>query len=400
MSVERSSLSTGVNARLTIIAALLAMLGPFSIDTYLPSFPAIELEFSINRAQLTQSLSVYLATFGVSTLFWGPLSDRIGRRLVMLFSLGLYVLASIACALAEDSMSFMLYRGLQGLAASGGFIAGRAMIRDAHDAVCAHKAMSQVMLLFALAPALAPIIGGWLQDLAGWRSVFWFLMGYGLFLMLLVRKIEETLPGDDRQSIHPGSVARVYLRTLSDRRFFTLSLSLSFSFAGMFLYVVGAPTVIYDFLGLDSHDFAWLFVPMVVGIMLGALFSGRLAAHWAARNIIALGFSLLALAVVWNLLQAVGFETTAFGVIAPLVLYAFGVALMMPALTILALDCFPKNRGSAASIQGFLQMMTNALVASVLVPALHARVENFALGQLGFVLLAAGLWYASGRKPA
>ena len=132
---------------LTLIAALLSMLGPFSIDAYLPSFPAIELEFGISRAMLSQSLGIYLLAFAFSTLFWGPIADRFGRRLVILISMVLYTLGSIACALADSAETFFLFRIMQGLAASGGFIASRAMIRDAHDAESAHRAMSQVMLL-------------------------------------------------------------------------------------------------------------------------------------------------------------------------------------------------------------------------------------------------------------
>ena len=146
---------------LTLIAALLAMIGPFSIDAYLPSFPAIEMEFGVSRTMLSQSLGIYLLAFGISTLFWGPVADRFGRRLVIVVSMALYTLGSIGCALASNFEVFMLLRVAQGLAASGGFIAGRAMIRDAHDAEGAHRAMSQVMLLFALAPAVAPILGGW-----------------------------------------------------------------------------------------------------------------------------------------------------------------------------------------------------------------------------------------------
>ena len=271
------SLTRPSTHHLTLMAALLSMIGPFSIDTYLPSFPDIEFEFSISRAVLSQSMAVYLFAFAVSTLFWGPLADRYGRRLVILFSMALYTLGSVGCALANNAETFMLLRVVQGLAASGGFIAGRAMIRDAHDAESAHRAMSQVMMLFALAPAIAPVLGGWLHDQYGWRSVFWFLSIFGGLLVLMGFFIKETLVPEKRQSIHPSSVARVYVRALLHRRFPALIFSLSFGFAGLFLYIAGAPTVIYDFLGLGSNDFGWLFIPIVAGLMLGASVSGQLA---------------------------------------------------------------------------------------------------------------------------
>jgi MFS transporter, DHA1 family, multidrug resistance protein len=385
---------------LTVVAALLSMLGPFTIDAYLPSFPDIEATFNISRAVLSQSLAVYLFAFAVSTLFWGPLADRIGRRRVILSSLSLYVLASAGCALAAESPGFMIWRVVQGLAASGGFIASRAMIRDAHDAESAHRAMSQVTLLFAVAPAIAPVLGGWLHDHFGWRSVFWALTGFGLLLILLVTFIEETLVDENRQSFHPVSVIRVYKRTLKHRQFVFMILSLSLTFAGIFLYIAGAPTVIYDFLCLGSDDFGWQFIPMVGGLMLGAYISGRLTYHWSRSRIIITGFSIIATAVLLNVLQTVLLQASVFSIIGPLVVYAFGIAMIMPAITVKALDCFPKNRGSATSMQGFFQMLSNAAVASIAVPLLHTSSQNFVLGQLAFLLMALLLWYLALRSSA
>jgi DHA1 family bicyclomycin/chloramphenicol resistance-like MFS transporter len=178
---------------LTIFATLLSMIAPFSINTYLPSFPDIEAEFGISRAMLSQSLAVYLLAFAISTLVWGPLSDRFGRRLVILVSMAVYTVASIGCALANSADMLLFLRVVQGLTASGGVVAARAMIRDANSAEDARRAMSQVVLYFALAPALAPLIGSWLHDQFGWRSVFWFLGGFGAVLGLMGYVVSETL---------------------------------------------------------------------------------------------------------------------------------------------------------------------------------------------------------------
>jgi DHA1 family bicyclomycin/chloramphenicol resistance-like MFS transporter len=384
---------------LTVVAALLAMIGPFSIDAYLPSFPDIELEFGISRAILSQSIGIYLMAFAISTLFWGPLADRFGRRLVIILSMALYTIGSIGCALAENVEMFMLLRIAQGLAASGGFIAGRAMIRDAHDAESAHRAMSQVMLLFALAPAFAPVLGGWLHDQFGWLSVFWFLSIFGSLLVLMGFFVKETLVDEHRRSIHPAAVIKVYISAVLHKRFPALVLCLSLSFAGLFLYIAGAPTVIYDFLGLGSDDFGWLFIPIVAGLMLGAFISGRLAHRWPAQRTISAGLMVMVLATALNIIVVNLAVANLFTVIGPLVVYVTGLSVMMPAITVLALDCLPTHRGTAASMQGFLQMITNAGVASFAVPLLNARWLNFVLGQLVFLLLAAGLWYRLRRKP-
>ena len=389
-----------MHTRLTFIVALLSMIGPFSIDAYLPSFPDIEATFGISRTLLSQSLSVYLAAFAASTLLWGPLADRFGRRWVIMGSLSLYVLASIGCALAADATAFIALRTLQGFAASGGLIAGRAMIRDAHDAASAHRAMSQVTLLFALAPAIAPLLGAWLHDHFGWRSVFWFLCLFGVLLIAMTAVIRETLPVAQRQSVRPRIVARVYVRTLQHRQFPLMVLSLGFAFAGLFLFIAGAPTVIYDFLGLGTDDFGVQFIPMVAGLMLGAFLSGRLTQRVSPVRIVSIGFGVLAVGVVLNLLQVALFDASVLFTVGPLVIYAFGTAMIMPAITILALDCFPHHRGTAASMQGFFQMAINAAVAGVAVPALHTQRHHFVIGQALFLSLALVLWYVATRRQA
>lgn len=392
MTAKGTSLTKPGTRYLTLVAALLSMLGPFSIDTYLPSFPEIELEFGVSRAVLSQSISVYLLAFAVSTLFWGPLADRYGRRLVIVTSMLFYTLGSIGCALADNMEALLLMRTLQGLAASGGFIASRAMIRDAHDAESAHRAMAQVTLLFALSPAIAPVLGGWLHDVFGWRSVFWFLTIFGAVLALTGLLVRETLATEHRQTIRPGAVAAVYLRALLHKQFPALVLSLGFTFAGVFLYIAGAPTVIYDFIGLGSNGFGWLFVPLVSGLMLGSAISSRLAHRWPVQRTISNGFGVMVVATALNLFVAAYMDAGILTVIAPLVLYVIGVAILMPAITVLALDCLPLNRGSAASMQGFLQSVINAAVASLAVPLLQTRWQGFVGGQLVFMLIAMALW--------
>lgn len=393
MTAKGISLTKPGTHHLTVIAALLAMIGPFSIDAYLPSFPDIELEFGITRALLSQSLAVYLLSFAVSTLFWGPVADRFGRRLVILISMAMYTLGSIGCALSESAETFMLLRVAQGLAASGGFIAGRAMIRDAHDAEAAHRAMSQVMMLFALAPAIAPVLGGWLHDHFGWRSVFWFLGIFGSLLLVMGFFIKETLHHEQRRSIHPTAVIRVYISAILHKRFPALILCLSLSFGGLFLYIAGAPSVIYDFLGLGSNEFGWLFIPIVTGLVVGASISSRLAHRWPAQRTISAGLLVMITAMTLNLVLVNVASATIISVVGPLVLYVLGLAVMMPAITILALDCLPTHRGTAASMQGFLQSVTNAAVASIAVPLLNTQWLDFVLGQLMFLMLAVALWY-------
>ena len=204
--------------------------------------------------------------------------------------------------------------------------------------------------------------------------------------------IEETLASEQRRSFHPASVIRVYAASLLHRRFFVMVLSLSFSFAGAFIYIAGAPSVIYDFLGLGTDDFGVQFIPMVAGLMSGALVSSRMAQRLTPAPVVIIGFAVMALGVALNLLQVSLLKASVVTVIGPLVIYAFGLAILMPALTVLALDCFPQHRGAAASMQGFFQMLVNSAVASVVVPILNSKLQYFVLGQLGFLLMAILLW--------
>jgi len=378
---------------LTTIIALMTMIGPFTIDTYLPSFPAIEAEFSISRALLSQSLGFYLAAFAFSTLIFGPLTDRLGRRMVILISLLFYIAASIGCALSNDYSTFLIYRILQGVAAAGGLVAGRAIIRDVFSPQDAHHAMSRIMMLFAIAPAIAPVIGGWLHELFGWHSIFYFLAFFACIIFVLVLfHVPETLESSHRQSLHPMSIARVYGRTIIHRRFQSLIFIVAFYFGGMFLYIAGAPTVIFDFLDLGTGDFGFMFIPIVVGLIFGAWLSSRLAHQWPMPRTIGLALGLMLLGSLLNILQSF-FNPMIFTFITPLMIYAAGIGIAMPALTVLALDCFPKNRGTASALQGFVQMMANALVASLAVPLLSQQASHLAIWQFIMLVCALLLWW-------
>lgn len=380
---------------LIVVVALLSMLGPFTIDTYLPSFPDIQAELGVGPAAMAQTLSLYLLAFAGTTLLWGPLSDSFGRRRVATVSLLGYVAASIGCVLAPSFTALLAFRVLQGLTASGGMTIGRAVIRDVFAGPRAQRALSSVMLLFALAPAMAPILGGLLHEWWGWRSVFAFLSLYGLAALALVRfALPETLDRDARQSIHPLRVLGSYGRALAQPRFVALALGIACAFGGIFVYVAGSPAVMFDHLGYGADDFAILFVPMVAGLMLGSFVSGRVAHRVSSSRTVSLAFAAMAAAVAANLAQAHWLEPAAWNVIGPLVVYAFGASLAMPGVTVMGLDCFPRQRGMASAAQGFVQMVTMAAISAVLVPLVVGRVADFALGQAALFTLALALWGA------
>jgi DHA1 family bicyclomycin/chloramphenicol resistance-like MFS transporter len=392
------SADAAVPRGLVLVVALLSMLGPFTIDTYLPSFPSIQAEFGVGPASMAQTLSFYLLAFAATTLLWGPVSDAFGRRRAVAASLLAYVATSLGCALASDFSMLLVFRVLQGMAASAGVVIGRAMIRDVHAGPKAQRALSSVMLLFALAPALAPIVGGLLQDALGWRAVFLFLVAYGVAALALVRfAMPETLPHHARQSIHPMRVLGAYARTLRRPRFLALVLSIALAFGGIFLYVSGSPALVFDHLGYGAEDFAVLFVPFVGGLMVGSFISGRLAHRWAAPSIVRSAFAVMLLATLLNNAQATLLPPAPWTVIGPLALYACGAALAMPGITVMSLDCFPQQRGVASGMQGFVQMVVMAAVGGALMPLVHERIAWFALGQFALLCLALLCWTVAMR---
>lgn len=379
--------------KLTLLVSLLSMIGPFTIDTYLPAFESMEQDFTVSRALMTQTLGSYLMAFAVSTIIWGAITDWIGRRPVILMALGSYFLASIACALATSYEQFLFFRILQGLGIGGSLISGRAMVRDLLDTKDAQKVMAQAMMLFAISPAIAPIIGGWLHEAFGWRSIFWFLSVYAVSVFLFALFCtQESLPKDKRNSIHIHQVSRVYSRILSNPHYLRLVFILACAFSSFFLYVAGAPTLLFDVLGLASTDFYVLFVPVVSGIFIGAIISNRLIDRITGRQMINIFLTMMLVVAIINMVITHTVKPSMFSTLIPLVLYSISLAIIMPVLTIRIIDCFPNNRGAASAMQSFIHMGFNGLSVSFIVALLGASVMNFSHAQLALVSVAFILW--------
>ena len=378
---------------LTLIVSMLSMIGPFSIDTYLPSFPDIERDFSISRALMTQTLGAYLIAFAFSTLIWGAIADWIGRKPVILLSLGSYLLASMACAVSDSYEQLLIFRILQGFGIGGALISGRAMVRDFLPTKEAQKVMAHAMMLFAISPAIAPIIGGWLHNAFGWRSVFWFLAIYaGLMFVYACFIVKESLPKNKRNSIHINKVTKVYISTLKDLHFVRLTFINAFSFGSLFLFIAGAPTLLLDILHVKPNEFYILFFPIVSGIMLGAFASSRLINHFDSKQMINTFLSLMLVLALLNVILSYTVTISPTRTILPLVFYAFSLSTIMPVLGILIINCFPNNRGAASAMQSFVQMGFNGLTANVIVAALGASAINFTLAQLILISIAFILW--------
>lgn len=379
--------------RVSFLVASLAMLAPFTLDTYLPSFPAIAADLGASPADMQRTLSDYLWAFGVMMLVYGPLSDALGRRRVMLAALLGYALASLACALAQNIDTLALMRAGQGMAAGAGLVIGRALVRDLYHGPQAQKVLANVMLFFAIAPAIAPMIGGLLEARFGWRAVFLFLAALGLVVFLMIWVwMPETLPREQRQPLHPRSLARDYGLMLGHPPFLLLALIFGINFGGLFLYIASAPELIYTHLGYGEHDFWRLFVPVVLGIMAGSLLAGRLAHRASPRAGVIAGLAVISGAALLNVSLTQAGLHGAVSLVLPVALYALGMSLALPGLSLMGMDLFPSRKGMASAAQGFMQMSSNGLLAAFVVAALAVSVQSLALGQLVIALSALVMW--------
>ena len=371
----------------------LVMLGPFSVDTYLPSFPAIQREFGVPPLELQQTLTAYLAAFAVMTLLHGALSDSFGRRPVILGCLAIFVLGSIGCTFAQSFPQLLFFRGVQGLSAGVGWVVGRAIVRESFPGHDAQRLLSLITMIFGLAPALAPVIGGWLQGAFGWRAVFTFLTLYGtLQLAVCWRALPETHPREKRQPFAAAPLFRTYLMLASSPRLRLLSLAVALNFCGFFLYVASAPAVIYGLLGLTELHFPVLFVPGIAGVMLGAFLSHRMAGRVSRQRTVQTGYLVMFGAVAFNVGYHALYPAALPWTVLPYAAYAVGMALAAPSVQLLVLDLFPQNSGTASSMQGFAHALFTAFTAALIAPLLSGSGLTLALGALGLLTLGCLSW--------
>jgi MFS transporter, DHA1 family, multidrug resistance protein len=386
-----ATLWPGPRWALAMLLALLGMLGPFSIDTYIPAFAGIAQSLGANPVQMQQTLSAYLFGFAFMNLFHGALADSFGRRPVVLGGIAMFALASAGCALSQSISELVFFRALQGLSTGAGMVVSRAVIRDMFPPAQAQKVMSQVTIYFGVAPAVAPIVGGWLFVHTGWHVIFWFLTAIGTALWFAVwRFLPETLELSQRQSFGFKNLMRGYWQLGSSPLFLLLALASGVPFNGMFLYVLSAPAFLGEHLHLAPTQFFWFFMITIAGIMSGAWLSGRLAGKIKPKQQIRHGFVIMLTVSVINLLANLLFPAQVWWALIPIGVFSFGWALMVPVVTLLVLDLHPERRGMASSLQAFIGSSANGLVAGLLAPlVMHSTI---ALATASLLMVCVGLF--------
>jgi DHA1 family bicyclomycin/chloramphenicol resistance-like MFS transporter len=393
-----------VPSRFTLagLLAALSMFGPFCIDAIFPAFPAIAGEFDASALTMQQTISVYIGAYAVLSLLLGAMSDAWGRRTVILGGVGVFLVATIGCALARSMHMLLAFRALQGSSAGIGLIVGRAIVRDRFEGADAQKLLSQISMIFGVAPALAPIIGAWLVALGGWRWLFWAIAGFAAALLLLCATVlPETHPRERRIAMSPANLFRAYRQIVAHPHFLPLAFASTCNFGGLFLYIAAAPAFVLGILRLNQNQFWWLFVPTISGLVLGATLASRMAGRVTVRVILGIGYSIIGAAALLGIIMAWAVVPARVPwMLLPLALAGVGINLVSPALNLLVLDLFPQRRGMASSLQAFLMLAFNAVLAGVLAPMLADRAMHLAIASAGVYALGlvAWRWYRGQAK--
>jgi len=370
-----------LNPRILILASLTA-LAPFAIDTYLPAFEVMEYDLATNSNFIQQTLTFYLVPYTIMTIFHGAISDSIGRIKTIKYGMSLFILGSIGCAFATSIEMLWISRLIQGVGAGAGNVVARAMVRDLYSGATAQKVMATIQIIFGIAPAIAPMVGGLLLGIS-WQAIFIFLIIYSILITFFsVNFLPETISKQNRLPFNFESVLNRYKDLLNDKNYIFLILAVSFNFSAFFLYVLSSPIFLMQHLNLSSSQFGYLFIPTVTGMIIGSFISKKTAGIISPARMLKIAYLWMLLITTFNLIFCLFFPSILFVNIGLIAFYNIGMAAAMPLISIKALDCFPKARGTAASGQAFSQMLVSSFVAGLVIPIIWGSLATLAIGML------------------
>ena len=381
-------------ARTAITLGLLAAVGPFAIDSYLPALPAISADLQASASATKMTLTAFFAAFGLSQLVYGPVCDSLGRKPPLYFGLGLFVVGTLGCALAPSIAWLMGWRFIQGVGAASVMVIPRAIIRDLYTGVEATRMMSQIMLVISISPILAPTFGGWLILAFGWRAIFLFSIIVALASMTLTRvALPETLPPERRVA---GDVATIFTncRTLvGHRRFLGLTFIGAFGMASFFAFLSGSSFIYIKHFGLSPAQYGMAFGFNAIGFFAASQLSAPMSARFGAEQAIMMAVSgYLAGALLLFCVTLAG-EPNLSVLMVLLALCFACLGLVLPLTMVLALDDQGPIAGMASALGGTLQMLTGALV--ILIASLAP--EGSILSMTSVILVCALLAFAISR---
>ena len=383
---------------LTALLALLTAVGPMSVDLYLPSLPELGRVFGASVPQVQLTLSGYLLCFAIGQIVFGPISDHVGRKPVLLAALSLYVAVCLSCMFATSIEMLIALRCLQALGVAGAPVLARAIVRDLYHGVRAGRELARMGSITALAPVVAPSLGGILQSTFGWRASFLGMAALGLCaIVLVVRLLPETMKQPPKHPMSLLSIIRGYGIFLRHRTFRIYLAIVSASYGGLFAWISGSSFVLQDLYGLSPLLFGLVFAAATLGYGLGTLLAARLVVRIGIdRTIVCGGVALAAGGLAMAAAIALG-ATSPAALAVPMALYLCGLGLAMPQSMAGALMPFPERAGAASSLLGFLQQATASAVGIVVGQMLGSSALPLAaiIAAMGVLALALALFRRS-----
>lgn len=338
-----------------LVLGALTALGPFTIDLYLPAFPALEAELGVNAAAIQITLTGTMIGFGLGQLIVGPWSDKVGRRLPLMLSTALHIAASVAAALAPDITWLIVFRLLQGFGAAAGGVVAMAMVRDLFGGKPLVRMLSRLALVNGLAPVLAPVIGSQLLQVMDWRGVFWVLAGYGIVVVLAVAfLIVETLPESRRHIAGHSSVGQRYRALFRDRVYLGAALVGGMTFTGLFAYLSTSSFLFQQVYAFSPQEYGLLFAVNSLGVVAGVQISSRLIRGPVPPQYVLAGTTVVHLAMAIAIIVLDGAGAGFWGTAIPLWIFIAACGFTFPAVQVLALANHGAEAGTAASLLGAL----------------------------------------------
>jgi DHA1 family bicyclomycin/chloramphenicol resistance-like MFS transporter len=345
----------------SVLLTGLVAFGPMSTDMYLASLPALTQALHTDVAAAQATLSAFLVGFALSHLAYGPLSDRFGRRPVLLAGVALYVGASVACALAQTIDGLIAARFVQALGAGSGPVLARAVVRDVHGRERAATVLAYMGTAMGIAPIVAPILGGYLTAAFGWRANFVALTGFGAALLAAVwTGLEETNRRRDAHAIRPGRIAANYLGLLRRVDYLSYVGVATCIYGGLFAFISGSSFVLIDWLGVSAEHFGYAFATVVLGYVTGTFLAGRFSRRLGSDRMIRIGTAVCALAGAALVALALLGAAAVWAIVGPMFVYMVGTGVVLPNAAAGAVGPFPEKAGAASALLGFLQMTVSS----------------------------------------
>ena len=381
---------------LVIVLALFTSIGALATDTYLPSLPAMQQVFNASAAEIQLTLSAFMLGLAISQLFYGPMSDRFGRKPVMFGGLAIFVAASFACTIARSVEMLIVLRFFQAVGASAGPVLARAIARDLHGGDKAARMLSAMGSVMGLVPAIAPIIGGYLEIWWGWHASFMFVGLIGIIaIAALVLKIAESLHSPDPDALQPFQLVTNFRSLLRHRVYLGYMACGCFSFAGLFAFISGSSFVLQGVFGVAAENFGFYFALVCLGYVGGTRIATQLTERVGLARIVWFGAWLAAASGIAMLALALGGIDRPMAVVGPHMFFMASVGMVLPQSIAGALTPFPHMAGAASSLFGFVQMSCAALIG-----ALVGRSFDGTQLPLTLIICACGLLTLAVAAPA